>query len=178
MKTINLVLQKKFRNSYEKYFAGKNWGSWNIQLLPTLPCEYRMLQYENDNGQICDVIKFDSSVRLENNRFTGKTYILSKHSPNHKTAGYWFREIPITTLGRCHQCGEYFPRNENVWASTRCCIECDSDRSENISNVFGREKLEGGDNETNMKYWIHWASFNGGGNNITHDDLVNLWKLA
>lgn len=179
MLTITKEQQKEFKEAYNNHFAGKNWGVWNMDKAPALGVGYQLIQYENDKGEIADVIKFDQKVQLENKRFPGQTYVLSKAMPNHRTNGYFYHEPPEVTQRTCKGCGETFPVNETGrWYSTNYCIECANERETEIFETFQAMKAQRGDNPQNRAYWIHWAQNHGGGNNIPVERLIELWEKA
>ena len=171
--------QKQLHEAYKAYFKEKNWGLWDIEKAPALGIGFKLLQFENDKGELADVIKFDQKVHLEGKRFSGKSYVLSKAMPNHDTAGYFYYKSPKITKRTCKGCGEIYPVNETGrWYSTNYCQKCANEREKVIFNEFKKMKAQRGDNLKNRDYWIHYAHNYGGGNNMTREKLVQIWEQA
>lgn len=80
--------RKALKDAYKMHFAGKNWGSWQIDKAPVLPVSFQLEQYENRNGLTVDLIKFEEPVKVEGTRFPGITYVLSNSLPDHQTNGH------------------------------------------------------------------------------------------
>ena len=123
MKTLIRRTQKVIRESYVNHFMDKNWGLWNIEKMPDVGIGFKLLQYVNDNGNICDVIKFDEPVLLEGLRRSHTTFHF-KFKPNHNSIAWPTFNDGRLILRTCQDCGKKFPVGSDHWASSRKCVKC------------------------------------------------------
>lgn len=116
MKQISINEQKQIREAYHAHFQGQNWGLWERSKMPSISVGYQLLQYENNAGKICDVIKFNQKVQLEGHRVVGQSYHF-QYKPNHNTFSFPSFE---TAPKHCKKCGEA----KEQWHSSRMCSDC------------------------------------------------------
>lgn len=146
---LSKLQQKQIREAYNAHFKGKNWGSWQVEQMPNVGIGFQLLQYENDNGAICDVIKFDKDVALEGSRKNPTNAYHFQFKPNHDT-----RHFPTfnteTATKCCTKCGIYKPIDGSWWTS-RVCSECG--KEDEIKAEIFLQKLQEAVNSENWNFF-------------------------